>query len=454
MDDTSRDHRLRAIANWVNLTTPLGFAIAWAGRARPRRGPCGLWVAEGYRLGFPAAGAFTIGSVVIVPRGTMSSLLRRNPRLLEHEAAHARQWAICAGLAFLPLYAAATAWSRWRTGTAYAANLFEVGADLAAGGYPAPQTNHLIPPGAEERFVGLPCGRVRVLVGGTGNRNTPVVLIHGGGTDNAGISWFRSFSALGADRKVIAIDLPGFGGTREIPPLGGPGPMADFVVRVAEELAISKAVVAGVSMGGDVALNVARRHPDFAAALILIGPGGLADSVGGRPTHFVSWLGAQLPDWALLPLARLANQFAGTVLKAIVNDPATLPAEVVDEFVREARASKAGLGYARYNQATLGRSRLTNNLLPVVHEISAPTLFFHGQDDPIVDPAGSRRAAGLMPNAQLLIVPQTGHWAQLEAHELFIESARAFLRDVDVSGSKAGTQNGCADAAPAADGAA
>ena len=42
---TSRNHQLRAIANWVNLSTPLGFAVALAGRARPRRGPAGLWIA-------------------------------------------------------------------------------------------------------------------------------------------------------------------------------------------------------------------------------------------------------------------------------------------------------------------------------------------------------------------------------------------------------------------------
>lgn len=133
---TSRNHQLRAIANWVNLSTPLGFAVALAGRARPRRGPAGLWIAEGYRLGFPIAGAFTIGCVVIVPGGTIDRLLARHPRIVEHEAAHATQWAVFLGLPFLPCYLAAVAWSKWRTGTGYASNVFEVRADLASGGYP------------------------------------------------------------------------------------------------------------------------------------------------------------------------------------------------------------------------------------------------------------------------------------------------------------------------------
>ncbi|WIY82865.1 hypothetical protein [Propionimicrobium sp. PCR01-08-3] len=127
--------RLRAVLNWVNLSTPLGFAVAHTGGARPHRGPGGLWIAEGYRLGFPKAGAFTIGNVITIPRATLRSLTTRNPRILEHEAAHSTQWTLCLGLPFLPLYGLAVTWSKWRTGTTYASNIFEVSAGLARGGY-------------------------------------------------------------------------------------------------------------------------------------------------------------------------------------------------------------------------------------------------------------------------------------------------------------------------------
>ncbi|QIK72369.1 alpha/beta fold hydrolase [Propioniciclava coleopterorum] len=290
----------------------------------------------------------------------------------------------------------------------------------------------LIPLGAEERMVQLAEGPVRVLTGGNADDATiPVVLIHGGGTDNAGISWFHSFAALGGDRGVIAVDLPGFGGTKEVLPVGGPGPMADFVVRVADAMGVSKAAMIGVSMGGDVALNVALRHPERTAALVLIAPGGLAERVGGRATHFLSWLGAQLPDWLLLPLARVANRFSRSVLKAIVEDLATLPPEVVDEFVREARGPRAGIGYGRYNQETIGRTRLLNDLTPRLHEIGVPTLLFHGESDRMVDPADSRRAAELIPDARLVLVPRIGHWVQLEAPDLFAEETRRFLAAVE-----------------------
>lgn len=136
-------HRLRAIANWVNLSTPLGLAIATAGGASIRKGPQRLFIGEGYRWRFPKAGAFTVGSVVIVPNGTLDALIARFPDVLEHEHAHARQWALCLGLPFAPLYLLATGWSQLRTGTTHGANVFEVHANLHKGGYQPAETRRL-----------------------------------------------------------------------------------------------------------------------------------------------------------------------------------------------------------------------------------------------------------------------------------------------------------------------
>ncbi|MGO9158600.1 alpha/beta fold hydrolase [Mycobacterium sp.] len=58
---------------------------------------------------------------------------------------------------------------------------------------------------------------------------------------------------------------------------------------------------------------------------------------------------------------------------------------------------------------------------------SLPALFFHGEDDPIVAPEGSRRAGELMPDAHLVMVPDCGHWAQLEARDRFLSEVRGFL---------------------------
>ena len=125
---------LRSAGNWLNLSTPLGLAVAGLGRAEVSAGPRGLLLAEGYRLGFPIAVAFTVGNVLITPH-RWDELLRTRPDLLQHEETHSWQWLACAGLPFLPAYGLALAWSVLRSGDLAAHNAFERQAGLALGGY-------------------------------------------------------------------------------------------------------------------------------------------------------------------------------------------------------------------------------------------------------------------------------------------------------------------------------
>ncbi|BBF99446.1 MULTISPECIES: alpha/beta fold hydrolase [Pseudonocardia] len=289
----------------------------------------------------------------------------------------------------------------------------------------------LVPAGSGTGTIDIDGGRVRVLRSVTvpepERAGTPLLLVHGGGTDNAAISWFHAFEAFGVDREVFAIDLPGFGGTTGIDPVGDPRRTADLTARVAARLGLTRVVAVGVSMGGDVVLNLALRHPELVEALVLIGPGGLIPVLRNRFTQFAAWLAAQLPERVLLALSRTANSFVQSAVRGVVSDPDSLPPEVLAEFLREARRPGAFLGYLRYNRATLGPRSMRNDLQSEVGRIDVPALFFHGADDPMVDPEGSRRAARSMPAARLVLVPGCGHWAQLEASEQFAAEVRALL---------------------------
>ena len=128
-----RTDRLRHTANWLNLTTPVGFLVAALGGARVRRLPSGLFVAEGYRFRFPAAGAFTIGDVVVTA-GAMHRLEEATPGVLGHEQRHATQYAV-GGVWFLPAYLLGSAWSLARTGHPAWRNPLERHAGLVTGGY-------------------------------------------------------------------------------------------------------------------------------------------------------------------------------------------------------------------------------------------------------------------------------------------------------------------------------
>jgi hypothetical protein len=128
--------RVRRAVNWVNLSTPLGLAVAVAGRARIARGPHGLLIATGYRYRIPPVDgrAVTIGDVVLL--GLDEETLARRPMLLTHEARHSGQYARWLGpIGFLPAYGLAALWSWWHTGNAALRNHFEAKAGLIDGGY-------------------------------------------------------------------------------------------------------------------------------------------------------------------------------------------------------------------------------------------------------------------------------------------------------------------------------
>ena len=125
---------VRFVGNFANLTTPLGLAIAGLGGATIKRGPRGLFLGEGYRFGFPVAGAFTVGSV-ITTSSTWEEMLRRNPLLIKHEEAHSWQYLYCLGLPYYIPYVIFMGWSVIRTGDRAARNFFERQAGLSIGGY-------------------------------------------------------------------------------------------------------------------------------------------------------------------------------------------------------------------------------------------------------------------------------------------------------------------------------
>jgi pimeloyl-ACP methyl ester carboxylesterase len=98
----------------------------------------------------------------------------------------------------------------------------------------------------------------------------PLVLIHALGADRR--MWDPVLERLGAERDVIAFDLPGFGGSRPVAP-ARPVDLAASVAASVAALGLSRPVVAGVSLGGWVALELALAGD--ASAVTAIAPAGL-----------------------------------------------------------------------------------------------------------------------------------------------------------------------------------
>jgi hypothetical protein len=107
------------------------------GATRVSRGR-GTYVCGGYRFGFPVAGAFTVGSVIISKHD--HDWLEARPRLLQHEDRHCTQYAIFVGPLMLPFYFASVGISYLLAGDHSSFNPFERLANLDDGGYPPPTT--------------------------------------------------------------------------------------------------------------------------------------------------------------------------------------------------------------------------------------------------------------------------------------------------------------------------
>lgn len=120
------------VGNFVNLSTLAGFVVAGIGRAKVSRGPRGLFFANGYRLGFPVAGAFTIGNVVLSKHDVSYF---GSELLVKHEERHSWQYFCLLGLPMLPLYVVGVIVSWLLTGCPASRNPFERMASLKDGGY-------------------------------------------------------------------------------------------------------------------------------------------------------------------------------------------------------------------------------------------------------------------------------------------------------------------------------
>jgi pimeloyl-ACP methyl ester carboxylesterase len=100
-----------------------------------------------------------------------------------------------------------------------------------------------------------------------------LILIHGLG--GCWQWWLEVLPALGAQRRVIAVDLPGFGHSEALPPPATMATHAKCIAELADGLELTDVTVAGHSMGGLVTLELARTRPDLVSATILVNAGGV-----------------------------------------------------------------------------------------------------------------------------------------------------------------------------------
>jgi pimeloyl-ACP methyl ester carboxylesterase len=247
---------------------------------------------------------------------------------------------------------------------------------------------------------------------GAANDALPLVLLHGIGSGAA--SWVQQLEALGANRRVLAWDAPGYGMSTPVAP---ESPVASDYASVLTEwldaLHIERCVLVGHSLGAIIAGAFAAIHPQRVSGLLLLSPAGgygaaCADVRETKRDQRLAMLNELGPHG-------LADKRSANMLSPHASDEARA-------WVRWNMSRVIVCGYA---QAThlLANADLAADLVRFKGRINVAV----GADDTITTPAACERLA-LVAGTQLQVVPRAGHAGYIEASAAYTAIIDTFCR--------------------------
>jgi len=260
----------------------------------------------------------------------------------------------------------------------------------------------------------------------TGNESGPVLLfLHGSGPGVTGWRNFRGILPTFADHfRCLILEFPGFGVSDDFgghPMITAFGTVPPFL----DKLDVQRVHIVGNSMGGGVGINFATQNPDRVERLVTIGGIGTnifspSPSEGIRllqefvedPTRqrLVDWLKSMVYDLSLITEELIEERWQLAI------DPVTLEA---------ARRMYGKAAFSAMNDAM----KASDRPMPwaMMHKLTVPTLLTWGRDDRVSPPDMALIPMRTIPNAELHIFPNSGHWAMIEAKEAFESTVLAFL---------------------------
>ena len=275
--------------------------------------------------------------------------------------------------------------------------------------------------------------RLRALEDGTGE--PPIVLLHGLGW-SADI-WLDAMEHLAPHRRVIALDLPGHGGSDAPDGSYRPSWLAGGVRAWLDANGIGRAVLVGNSLGGLTAATLAATWPERVTGLVLISPALPNDGPPADRARAGWYVAATLPGVGPALNQRLyAKQPEEVVAWRLGNnlvDPSRASDRVREALaadVRRRTSSKDAMrALTRATRATVwavtGRREATWS---VMRSLTVPTLFMWGERDTQVPISVADRALREVPGAHLITLDDLGHTPQVEAPEEFARAVLAFVR--------------------------
>jgi non-heme chloroperoxidase len=243
-----------------------------------------------------------------------------------------------------------------------------------------------------------------------------VVLISGFGLDNE--LWDRQVRVLtGHGYRAVCVTQRGHG--RSDKPLGGYDidRLASDLIAALNTIGICDATLVGHSFGGQVAFRASARAPELVTRLVLVGSNAVRASRGdgfpfGAPPEPVleAMIADEQEDRVAARHRTIRSGFGGEP------DP-----RLVDWLVRRSLRMPSWAAVACY------RSMLTTDLLADIPRVAQPVLQIIGATDPVHSAKGARWLQQQLADAQLVEIPDCGHYPMLEAADAFDAALSKFV---------------------------
>ncbi|WP_033212609.1 alpha/beta fold hydrolase [Kitasatospora phosalacinea] len=243
---------------------------------------------------------------------------------------------------------------------------------------------------------------------------TPVLLVHGHPFNRT--LWAPQADALAAaGYRVITPDLRGYGESEVTPGTVLLADFADDAAALLDHLGVERAVVGGVSMGGQIAMEFHLRHPGRLLALVLSDSSAPAETEEGK--EFRNRMADRL----------LAEGMAGYADEVI--DKMLAPYNVT--ALPETAARVLGMMRAtdpRGAAAALRGRAERPDYRDTLRTVTVPTLLLVGADDVYTPVTDSEAIRALVPHADLAVIHDAGHLPGAEQPERFNAALLDFLR--------------------------
>jgi pimeloyl-ACP methyl ester carboxylesterase len=277
----------------------------------------------------------------------------------------------------------------------------------------------------EQNFTRVKGIRTHYLSAGQVNAPSTVILLHGGGVDNARLSWELLIPELAVEHRVLTPDWPGFGESERPDIAYSSSFYIQFLQDFLDELQVQHASLAGISMGGMGVIGLALQAPQKVDKLILVDSYGLQRAA---PMHFFSYLFIKVPGVNALTWAMMRNKaMTRYTLQALLRRPDSVTDELVEQLYQEILKPNADRAWMRFQNDEITRKGVRTCFMDRLGEIKSPTLIVHGTKDSAVPVENARQAHERIPGSKLIWMEGCGHWPQRDDPPEFNRVVKEFL---------------------------